>query len=84
MTGKFHYGAMIIFALNPIYNMIVLRTNYNVDRKNYKAFANYGWFELPMYTTIFLTTLSWIYFMMVFSTKYQPDYWIFKIKPDSW
>ena len=82
-TGNMLVGAWLMYIGTPLYNYFFLYDDHNIARKNEKAWINCKLFLIPMYTFELLQTLSWIYCMMLFSTKYQPDYWIFQMKPET-
>lgn len=55
----------------------------NYDPKNDRAFMNCKLFLIPLYTYELSQTVLWIYCLMLFSTGYQPDHWIFENKPST-
>lgn len=80
-TGNILTGAWLMYVGTPIYNYFMLYDDHNISKKNERAFMNSAMFYIPMYAYEFTQTLSWIYCMMLFSTKYKPDHYIFTIEP---
>jgi alkane 1-monooxygenase len=41
-------------------------------------------FLIPLYIYEIFSLCSWIYCILLFSTEYKPDHWIFEHKPETW
>ena len=73
----------IIYFGTPFYNIFLLDDNKNLDKKVDKTYLKSQMFVVPLYTYIFGFSLSLIYCLLLFSTKYRIDHWIFDIRPET-
>ena len=72
LTGNILYGAWIMLALTPFYNLLWIggKNNQNIIPKNEKTWAQSQMFLVPLYAYIATQTAMWIYTLLLFSDKY--------------
>ena len=73
ITGNVIAGAWLIYVGTPLYNLVVLDDHRNIERKNEKAFMQSTMFLIPLWTIVVFNVLTNIYFLAMFSTKYEYD-----------
>ena len=76
-------GAWIMYIGTPLYNLIILDDGRNVDQKYAPSYLKSKLFLIPLYVYELWSFLSWIYCILLFSTAWKPDHWIFAHKPET-
>lgn len=84
VTGNIYYGAWLVYAGTPLYNMFVLDDTTNVDRKYEKKFMTSKLFLIPMYAYVAAMLMVQIWCLALFSTEWKPNHWAFEKKPEGW
>ena len=77
-TGNMVLGAWILYIGTPLYNKFILCDEYNLAPANEQAFAQSIWFIIPMHLYVFAQTIAWLFCLMLFSTKWKSDHWMFQ------
>jgi hypothetical protein len=68
------FGAWLIYFLSPIYNMWINNDVTNLVQKNERNFSNTKMFLVPIHAFIYVEAALHIYTLILFSTKYKPDF----------
>ena len=83
-TGNMILGGWIIYIATPLYNLLFLDDNRNLDKQDEKKFMTNQLFLVPLYAMILSQLLLWVYCLALFSTEYLPKHWIFDNKPETY
>jgi hypothetical protein len=77
------FGAWLMYVGTPLYNMIVLDDDKNLDKKYEKKFLQSKLFLIPLYAYVLGMLITHIWCMALFSTgPYKFDHWMFDHKPE--
>ena len=76
-------GAWVMYVGTPLYNLFYIDDDRNIKKENERAFMKSQIFYIPLYAYIFLMVGVHVYGLMVFSTKWQPDWFILEQKPET-
>jgi len=77
LTSNMALAGWIIYAGTPLYNLIKLDDHRNVSARNEKAWSKSQLFQVPLYTMIFANLALNLFSLMLFSTKWRPEHWLF-------
>ena len=66
-SGNMLIGAWIMYIGTPLYNYTFLYDDHNPSPKHEKAFMQSKMFLWPLYSYVFLTSMQWIYCLILFS-----------------
>ena len=82
-TGNMLLGCWVIYVGTPLYNLLVHDDSKNLDKKVERSFAQSKLFFIPLYTYVLLCMCLWLYGMVLMSTKFKVDHWLFDYKIES-
>ena len=63
----------------PIHEAFLNDDHTYVDKQHEKNFINYWQFKIPLYLYVITSFLIWIWMIILWSTEYKPDHWIFNL-----
>lgn len=84
LTGNCLIGPWLYYISVPLYNLFVLNDDNNIaPERSEKAFMKSKLFLIPLYAEIVSHTFYWLYCLLIFSTKFQIDHWVFNTRPET-
>ena len=82
-TGNMLIVPWVTYVGRVVYDYFLLDDEFNIKKTNEKNYENYWPFKMCLYFYIITQAFCWLYYMCLFSTNYQPDHWIFTVKPET-
>lgn len=76
-------GGWLVFVGAPLYNLVLLDDTRNISKQSEKNFIKSKLFVIPLYSIVFASLLTHAYCLVLFSTNYQSEHWLFALKPET-
>ena len=82
-TGNMLLPGWLMYIGTPLYNLIMLDDDKNIEKKNEKAHLSNKLYVAPLWGMIIFQLLSYLWCLALFSTNWKPDHWLFEAKPET-